>query len=57
MHRLLDSLSALMHSQDPAPTVLDRAMGDAWIRGAGYLRFTKDASIEYLPFDRVQVTP
>lgn len=54
--RLLDAMEALMHSGDSAPTPLDRAMADAFIRGRGYLRFTETGSVEYVPYDEIHST-
>jgi hypothetical protein len=35
---------------------LDKAMADAMVRGAGYIRFTLEG-IQHLPFDEVRIEP
>lgn len=50
--RLLGELTAMMHSPE-APNALDRACTDAWLLGKGYLRFTGDGRIEYVPFAEI----
>jgi hypothetical protein len=54
--RLLDALEAQMHTHGGDPQPIDRAVADAFIRGAGYLKFTEDGKVEHVPFDRVQIT-
>lgn len=53
--RLLDALESQMHANGSTQAI-DRAMADAFLRGAGYLKFTEAGTVEHVPFDNVQIT-
>jgi len=52
--RVYDHLMQMIMSSS-SDTEIDKAMADAAIRGAGYLRFT-EAGAEHVPYDRVTVS-
>lgn len=52
---ILDALMAQM-TEVCTGNDLDKAMADALVRGAGYLRFTLEG-IQHVPFDEVRIEP